>query len=74
MAIWPFWPAFDLKDEKFRLIPRPHDYKAQNFILPLNRLIELGGCLALAADKYKYGKRDDSILQLWILKDYHNHV
>ncbi|XP_050276844.1 F-box/LRR-repeat protein At2g40920-like isoform X2 [Quercus robur] len=67
--------AFDLKDEEFRLIPRPHDYKAQNFILPLNRLIELGGCLALVADKYKYGNRDDDpILQLWILKDYHNHV
>ncbi|KAF3955134.1 hypothetical protein CMV_019621 [Castanea mollissima] len=66
--------AFDLKDEKFRLIPRPHDYKAENFILPLNRLIELGGCLALVADKYKYAKRDDSILQLWILKDYHNRV
>ena len=66
--------AFDLKDEKFRLIPRPHDYKAQNFILPLNRLIELGGCLALVADKYEHVEPDDSILQLWILKDYHNHV
>ncbi|KAL0003843.1 hypothetical protein SO802_011404 [Lithocarpus litseifolius] len=71
--------AFDLKDENFRLIPLPHNYKAENF-KPLhfefNRLIELGGCLALVDYKYSGDRyRDDEyICQFWILKDYHNHV
>ena len=71
--------AFDLKDENFRLISLPHNYKAENF-KPLhfefNQLIELCGCLALVNYKYSGDRfRDDEyICQFWILKDYHNHV
>ncbi|XP_023888566.2 putative F-box protein At1g53360 [Quercus suber] len=66
--------AFDLKDEKFRLIPLPHDYKDLNFDsfrFQFERLFELGGCLALISDN---ATQHHFTLELWILKDYNNHV
>ncbi|XP_075665269.1 F-box/kelch-repeat protein At3g04660-like [Castanea sativa] len=70
--------AFDLKDENFRLIPLPHDLKKKKknsapFRLEFERLVELHGCLALVADVYS-GVEADYMLQLWMLKDYLNHV
>ena len=66
--------AFDLKDEKFRLIPLPRDYKDLNFDafrFQFERLFELGGCLALISDN---ATQHHFTLELWILKDYNNHV
>lgn len=77
-----FIVAFDVKDEQFRLIPYPDEYtegeNASELIRP-ERLIEIGGCLALITSEGQNALEtkylaEKQMLELWVLKDYHNHV
>lgn len=64
--------VFDLKDERFRVIPFPKDYNYHTvyFSPTFGSIVEVGGCLALIDDK----ESNQSMLRLWILKDYQNQV
>jgi F-box interacting protein len=74
--------AFDVRDERFTLIPLPDEYtegeNASELVRP-ERLVEVGGCLAVIISEGKNGLEtkhlaEVQMLELWVLKDYDNHV
>lgn len=74
--------AFDVRDENLRLIPYPDGYtegiNASELVRP-ERLVEIGGCLALITSEGRNALEtkylaEEQMLELWVLKDYHNHV
>ncbi|KAM5587693.1 F-box protein [Rosa sericea] len=59
--------AFDVEDEKFRVIPPPRACSCSNAVM-FNKIVEVCGCVALL-----YVIEQQQQIELWVLRDSRNH-